>query len=91
MWLDQLPWGSVYYRRTKDEKDGQDVDKRICVNDGTQFTCFTSTKVQMLTPEELDKRYCVNDGTQFTCFTSAKVQMLTPQELRARQSDACSV
>jgi hypothetical protein len=33
---------------------------------GTQFTCFTSTKVQTLTPR----------------FTSTKVQILTPEERR---------
>ena len=39
----------------------------------TQFTCFTSTKVQILTPEERRAfRY-----TQFTCFTGTKVQKLT--------------
>ncbi len=32
---------------------------------GTQFTCFTRTKVQILT------------GPQFTCFTSTRVQTLT--------------
>ncbi len=25
---------------------------------GTQFTCFTSTKAQILTPEELPQRSC---------------------------------
>ena len=89
--LEQLPWGSVFYRRTKDEKDGQDVDKRFCVNDGTQFTSFAGTKVQILTPEELDKRYCVYDGTQFTCFTSTKVQILTPEELRAATARSVSM
>ncbi len=34
---------------------------------GARFTCFTSTKVQILTQKVL---------TQFTCFTSAKVQKL---------------
>ena len=29
------------------------VNKRLDVLDGAQFTCFTSTKVQILTPEEL--------------------------------------
>jgi hypothetical protein len=50
---------------------------------GTQFTCFTSTKVQILTPVEpahVDAArvgYTIT-GTQFTCFTSTKVQRLTP-------------
>jgi hypothetical protein len=38
---------------------------------GTHFTCFTSTKVQILIP-------LVIPGTHFTCFTSTKVQILTP-------------
>ena len=40
---------------------------------GTQFTCFTGTKVQILMQlrqAELGKR-------QFTCFTGTKVQMMT--------------
>jgi hypothetical protein len=54
---------------------------------GSQFTCFTSTKVQILTPEALcvavtfGARVCGKEtlppGTQFTCFTSTKVQILT--------------
>ncbi len=50
---------------------------------GTQFTCLTSTKVQILTPVEptlVDAArvdYTVTD-TQFTCFTSTTVQRLTP-------------
>jgi hypothetical protein len=39
---------------------------------GTQFTCFTSTKVQILT-----QHVGGLSGTQFTCFTSTKVQILT--------------
>ena len=49
-------------------------------NAGIQFTCFTSTKVQIPTPEEL---FAVGNyalGTQFTCFTSTKVQILTQVE-----------
>ena len=48
---------------------------------GTQFTCLTSTKVQILTPEELRGSA---QGTQFTCVTSTKVQILTRAELRGR-------
>jgi hypothetical protein len=43
----------------------------------TQFTCFTSAKVQILTPDELRQALA-----EFTCFTSTKVQILTPDELR---------
>ena len=43
-------------------------------NTGTRFTCcFTSTKVQIMTPEELPEPA----HTQFTCFTSTKAQILT--------------
>ena len=53
---------------------------------GTQFTCFTSTQVQILTqktllaaqlPSDLDSPQGLR---QFTCFTSTKVQILTPEE-----------
>ena len=53
---------------------------------GTQFTCFTSTKVQILTSISMCDsshssagRYgaATRAGTQFTCFTGTKVQMLT--------------
>jgi hypothetical protein len=37
----------------------------------TQFSCFTSTKVQIRT------RKAVLAGTQVTCFTGTKVQILT--------------
>jgi hypothetical protein len=46
---------------------------------GTQFTYFTSTKVQIRTrctvrqPSPATQRYCA----QFTCFTSTKVQIRT--------------
>ena len=50
----------------------------MLVQPGTQRTCFTSTKVQTLTPAELAK---LQPGTQRTCFTSTKVQTLTPEEL----------
>ena len=40
-----------------------------CPAAGTQFTCFTGTKVQI--PEE---------GTQFTCFTGTKVQIPESEE-----------
>ena len=57
---------------------------------GTQFTCFTGTKVQIMTPEELQglrarriRRWSLRrmrlicSGEQFTCFTSTKVQILS--------------
>ena len=44
------------------------------------FTCFTGTKVQMLTPEA---RAAVFVATQkpVACYTGTKVQMLTPEAL----------
>jgi hypothetical protein len=38
---------------------------------GTQFTCFTSTKIQILTQK-----------AEFICFTGTEVQILTPEELQ---------
>jgi len=51
---------------------------------GTQFTRFTSTEVQILTPEELQVEYDSRQTLQqqFTCFTSTKVQILTLEELQ---------
>jgi hypothetical protein len=53
---------------------------------GTQFACFTSTKVQILThdpprllPSPLQR---ASPRAQFTCFTSTKVRILTPVELQ---------
>jgi hypothetical protein len=40
----------------------------------TQFTCFTSTKVQIL--QLVDARAGVGICTQFSCFTGSKVQIL---------------
>jgi hypothetical protein len=42
---------------------------------GTHFTCYTSTKVQILTGGSAG---ALHIGTQFTWFTSTKVQILTP-------------
>jgi hypothetical protein len=42
----------------------------------TQITCFTGTKVQILTPEACRPRLRC---TQITGFTSTKVQILTPE------------
>jgi hypothetical protein len=46
---------------------------------GTQFTCFTSTKVQILTRCS-NGRWRGQRSTHFTCFTNTKVQILTPEE-----------
>ena len=52
------------------------------VSEGSgDFSCFTSTKVQILTPEELGSEGAGDFSSQFTCFTSTKVQILTPEEL----------
>ena len=59
---------------------------------GTHFSCFTSTKVQILTQSlhatliELKRRAVPEhaSSTRFTRFTSTKVQILTPEELRAQ-------
>ena len=44
----------------------------------SQFTCFTGTKVQMLTPVAADICGHYSAGTQFTCFTGTKVHIVTP-------------
>jgi hypothetical protein len=57
---------------------------------GSQFTCFTGTKVQILTQLPHTCRRCRASswrlppatGTQFTCFTGTKVQILTPEYVR---------
>jgi hypothetical protein len=53
---------------------------------GTQFTCFSSTKVQILTAEELLAQAQRTRRLQgpFTCFTGTKVQILTAEELLAQ-------
>ena len=46
---------------------------------GTQFTCFTGTKIQILTQSGRQQ------GTQFTCFTGTKVQILTQKALQVQR------
>jgi hypothetical protein len=64
----------------------------VCAS-GTQFTCFTGTKVQILTAEELRGRQADERQPQFTCFTCTKVQILTGEELRGSMptSDSLSL
>jgi hypothetical protein len=45
---------------------------------GTYFTCFMSTKVQILTAQEVR-------ASSVTFFTSTKLQILTAEELRAQK------
>jgi len=47
------------------------------------LTCFTGTKVQILTPEELEFGRSIS---LLTCFTGTKVQILTPEELEFERS-----
>jgi hypothetical protein len=49
---------------------------------GTQFTCFTGTKVQLLTQKALL-------GAQFVCFTGTKVQILTQKLCAGRETCGC--
>ena len=51
------------------------------IEQGTQFTCSTCTKVQILTHKKI--LTVIEKGTEFTCFTSTKVQILTPEEPEA--------
>ena len=55
--------------------------------EGTQFTCFTATKVQILctyghclTPTRRSPTTTL--PPQFACFTGTKVQIFTPEELK---------
>ena len=58
----------------------------------TQFTCFTSTEVQILTCSVFEDGESGAEeagdlkgfGTQFTCFTSTKVQILTARVARRK-------
>jgi aminopeptidase C len=52
---------------------------------GTQFTCFTSTKVQILNRDRVGRCW-LWAGTQFACFTGTKVQILTQLELYGGQT-----
>ncbi len=47
---------------------------------GARFTCFTSTQVRILTPEELDKLLSQSRPGAFAS-TSTQVRILTPDEL----------
>ena len=49
---------------------------------GTQFTCFTGTKVQLPTQKAML-------GAQFVCFTGTKVQILTQKLCAGRQTCGC--
>jgi hypothetical protein len=51
---------------------------------GTQFTCVTRTKVQILTHLPLGRR-----GTQFTCVTSTKVPILTHLVAQKEGGETC--
>jgi hypothetical protein len=55
------------------------------LSSATQFTCFTSTKVQILTQKRLilwstqsarKQKLFLRSGTRFTCFASTNVQTL---------------
>jgi hypothetical protein len=52
---------------------------------GTQFTCFTSTTVQILTPKDLRAEWtscgALTARSSFTCVTGTKVQILTQKAL----------
>ncbi len=74
-----------------DHDDGMLMIKMILnssASGGTQFTTFTSTKVQILTRSALSRclqqELCAHLApfTQFTCVTSTHVQILTPEELQ---------
>jgi hypothetical protein len=51
---------------------------------GAQFTCFTGTKVQILTQKLAEEAPTL--GAQFTCFTGTKVQILTQKAVGAARA-----
>ncbi len=69
--------------------------REVAIAARAQFTCFTSTKVQILTPEELRASRLVdnahttsptgvrNEENSLLALPSTKVQILTPEELHA--------
>jgi hypothetical protein len=67
------------YRLSEDKNQIVVVVDKTCEIGGTQFTCFTSTKVRILTPV-VDKT-CEIGGTQCTCFTSTRIRILTQKLL----------
>ena len=80
----------------KEVRDEQEAQLEESMNDmmlaGAQFTCFTGTKVQMLTPGELHAQRPTDScgSCSTSCFTGTKVQILTPEELHAqRPTDSC--
>jgi hypothetical protein len=77
------------------ERDWQDqVSSARLMERGTQFTCFCSTKVQILQDQVSSARLmarALERGTQFTCFTSTKVQILQCEAQGARLRERYSV
>ena len=51
---------------------------------GNQFTCFTGTKVQILTQKTLLAQSLRCRPTQFICFPGTKVEILTQNALIAQ-------
>ncbi len=82
---------------------GKGKNKKICdatsqiksFTFSTQFTCFTSTKVQILAPE-IEKGASRDAALQrlavycllLSCFTSTRVQILTPDMEKGTSRDA---
>jgi hypothetical protein len=56
---------------------------RILRSFTTPFTCFTSTKEQILTQQQQVGGHAARaqGGTHFTCFTSRKVKILTQKDV----------
>ncbi len=71
LWINLLAWAL---------RELVEMSKRS--GGGTQFTCFTGTKVQILALRELvEMSKHSGGGPQFTCFTGTKVQILALREL----------
>ena len=70
------------------QKRGKCLTQRHTCSDLREFTCFTSTKVQILTQRHTcsdlragDGPLRARQGTQFTRFTGTKAQILTQKAL----------
>jgi hypothetical protein len=85
-----------WYKSTNTDADGNPADaycETAHVLRQVIITCFTGTKVQILTPIAKQLMFSASydfdnpsEVLQITCFTGTKVQMLTPDELQAEEA-----
>ena len=78
----------TYAQVFRDARDkGDATSKKMYKQLGTHFTCFTGTKVKILTQKRCagsrPPRALRVFATHFTCFTGTKVQTLTQKRCAA--------